>query len=103
MPHKIEFAPSAAREFNKLPRSVQITLKQEIDSLSTNPYPDKVEPITDIAHCYRIRKGDYRIIYVVYDSRLIVLVTRIGDRKDVYKKMSPALKKIISQWERTQP
>lgn len=98
MPYQIEFAPSAEREFKKLPKAVQTPLAREIDSLSTNPHPDGAEKIAQIDHCYRIRQGDYRIIYVVHDSVLVVLVVRIGNRREVYKNM-PLLKKLVKQWE----
>jgi mRNA interferase RelE/StbE len=99
MAYQIEVAPRAQRELKKLPKTVQVMLAKEIDTLATDPYPSGVEKIAQVDRCYRVRQGDYRIIYVVHDARLIVLVVRVGNRREVYKNL-PALKKLVSEWER---
>lgn len=86
MPYKITFAPSAAREFKKLPKELQQRLRPAIDSLATEPRPPGVIKLTGQADLYRIREGDYRIVYTVEDGVLVVLVVAIGDRKEIYRR-----------------
>ncbi len=56
-----------------------------MDALAANPRPKGVKKLTGLDNLYRIRAGDYRIVYQIRDDRLIVLVVRIGHRKDVYR------------------
>jgi mRNA interferase RelE/StbE len=58
-------------------------LEQEIDSLRENPFPHGSKKLQGADSLYRTRVGDHRIIYTVNQGRLLVLVVRIGDRKDV--------------------
>lgn len=60
----------------------------KINSLAANPRPDNREPIKGADDLFRIRTGNYRILYQVIDKRLLVLVVRINDRKDVYKRLT---------------
>lgn len=84
-PYRIEFAPAALREFRDLPRKVQEQLRPKIDLLAENPRPQKVEKLKGAEGLYRIRAGDYRVIYSIEDDRLVVLILRIAHRRDVYK------------------
>jgi hypothetical protein len=52
--------------------------------------------MTDLNHCYRVRAGDYRIIYQIRNKELIILVLTVADRKEVYKIGIAELKKLIS-------
>jgi len=57
----------------------------EIQSLAANPHPVGARPITGRQGFFRVRVGDYRIIYLVKDEELFVLVVRVGHRKDIYE------------------
>jgi mRNA interferase RelE/StbE len=81
----VELRPSARRELLKLPRHDQLRVIRAMDALATNPRPKDVKKLTGLDNLYRIRAGDYRIVYQIHDDRLIVLVVRIGHRKDVYR------------------
>lgn len=81
MPHTIEFTPAAAREFRKLPRDVQVRIARRIDRLAENPRPDGVKKLDG---SYRIRVGDYRVLYQVHDATPLVIVVRIRHRRDAY-------------------
>jgi mRNA interferase RelE/StbE len=83
--YRIEFAPLALREFQALPRKLQERLAPKIDGLATNPRPRGVEKLKGSKGQYRIRIGGYRIIYAIEDERLIVLVLRIGHRREVHR------------------
>lgn len=85
MAYTIEFEKSALKDLKKLPRKVVTVLWNEIDSLKSNPRPHGCKKLKGTDNLYRIRSGDYRVIYQVQDRVLIVLVIRIGDRKDVYR------------------
>jgi mRNA interferase RelE/StbE len=84
--YTIEFSPRAARQFKDLPKQVQVRLRTRIDALSENPRPRGVEKLKGEDDLYRVRVGDYRVIYQVKDKALIVLIVKIGDRKEVYKR-----------------
>jgi mRNA interferase RelE/StbE len=85
--HTIEFSHLGARQFKDLPKRVQVRLKSKIDALSENPRPLGVEKLKGEDDLYRIRVGDYRVIYQVKDNALIVLIVKIGDRKEVYRRI----------------
>jgi mRNA interferase RelE/StbE len=83
--YRILFAPSARRQLEDLPRKVQQRIAAHIDQLAVSPRPRgsiKLEGEDDL---YRIRVGKYRVIYGIQDDELIVLVLRVGHRRDVYR------------------
>lgn len=83
--YSVEFAPSALRELRDLPRKVQERLATKIEALARNPRPPRVEKIKGQDNQYRIRSGDFRVIYSIFDDRLVVLILKVADRKDVYR------------------
>ncbi len=85
MGYRVEFAPGARRQFGKLPRPVQVRLGARIDALATNPLPPGSEKLAGEEALWRIRAGDYRIIYSIEREVLLVLVVKVGHRRDVYK------------------
>lgn len=85
MAYKIIIKPSAKRELKKLARPVQLKISRVIDALAADPRPLKAQKLQGLKDLYRIRAGDYRIIYQVQARRLLVLVVRIGHRRDVYR------------------
>ena len=84
--YTIEFAPRAAKELRDLERPDQVRVAAKIDSLAQNPRPHGVEKLSGEEDLYRVRVGNYRIIYKIQDARLVVLVVKIGHRRDVYRK-----------------
>lgn len=83
MAYRIEVTPSARSELASLPRQVQRQIAARVDSLAENPRPRGALKLAD--DCYRIRSGDYRILYSIADEVLIVVVVRVRHRKDVYR------------------
>lgn len=83
--YTVELRPSARRELLKLPRPDQRRLIRAMDALADNPRPRGIKKLAGPDDLYRIRVGDYRVVYTIQDDRLIVLVVRIGHRKDVYR------------------
>ncbi len=87
MAYSVEFKPSAVRDLAALPKDAQRRLALKIDSLALDPRPSGCEKIQGEANLFRIRVGDYRIVYLIKDVRLFVLIVKIGHRKDVYRRI----------------
>ena len=85
MSYQIELKPSAARSLSKLPRPVQRAIVDMLDEMKANPRPNGVVKLTGEPDLYRVRVGDYRVIYTVRDRVLLVLVVRIAHRREVYR------------------
>ncbi len=81
----IRFAESAARSLRRLPAGVRDRIAVKIEALANNPYPPGTRKITGEEHSYRIRIGDYRVVYDVLEDAVVVMVLRAGHRKDVYR------------------
>ncbi len=88
MTYVVELSPAAVRQLKKLDRQIQIRVLGRIEKLESEPRPSNATILkgTDDT-LYRVREGDYRIIYTVEDDQLIVLVIRIGHRSEVYRKL----------------
>jgi mRNA interferase RelE/StbE len=82
--YHIEFTKQAAKLFKKLSDRDRQRLKPKIDALAQNPRPSGVVKLSGEDDLYRIRVGDYRVIYSIQDNRLLVLVVKIGHRRDIY-------------------
>ncbi|OGQ36134.1 MAG: addiction module toxin RelE [Deltaproteobacteria bacterium RIFCSPHIGHO2_12_FULL_43_9] len=86
MIYKIDFTRAARKQFLGFPEQVQIRLEEKIDKLAKDPRPNGVEKLSGLENIYRIRIGKYRVIYNIQDEVLIVLVVKIGHRKEVYRR-----------------
>lgn len=84
--YHVDIARRAVKALAALPRREQQRIRAAIDLLADNPRPPGCVAMTGEAHAYRVRVGDYRIIYEVLDDRLVVQVVRVGHRRDVYRK-----------------
>jgi mRNA interferase RelE/StbE len=87
MTYSIEFSKRASKQFRLLPPSIQERLVPQINALAENPRPPKVKKLVGEEDRYRIRVGDYRIIYQIDDQVLLVLVLKIGHRSEVYRQL----------------
>lgn len=85
MSYSIQFTPRATRDLEGLPRPDQLRIAARIDSLATKPRPAGCQKLKGPQPFYRIRIGDFRVIYSIQDRKLVVLVVRIGNRKDIYR------------------
>jgi mRNA interferase RelE/StbE len=85
MTYQIEFVKQAAKQFRALLTQERERLQTKIDALETEPRPIGVIKLAGEEDLYRIRVGDYRIIYSIQDDQLLVLVVKIGHRRDVYR------------------
>jgi mRNA interferase RelE/StbE len=85
MPYRVELKPSVVEALDKLPLADRKRIGKKIDSLSVNPRPRGTTKLAGEENLYRVRAGDYRIIYQIQAHQLLVLVVRIGHRGDVYR------------------
>ena len=76
--------PAARRQLSKLPRDIQPRVSAAIDALVGDPRPHGFRKLQGRGNQYRIRVGDYRIIYEIKDDVLIVLVVEVGPRDSIY-------------------
>jgi mRNA interferase RelE/StbE len=85
MSYNIEIKPSAQTALAKSPQPQRGRIAKRIDRLATEPRPKDSKKLSTEDSLYRVRVGDYRIIYQVEDDVLLVLVVGIGSRGDVYR------------------
>jgi mRNA interferase RelE/StbE len=85
VPYEIVVAPKAKRDLAAPPHNALSKIDPNILSLASNPRPVGSKKLKGLENVFRIRVGDYRIVYQIEDKRLIVLVVRVGHRKDIYK------------------
>lgn len=83
--YAVELLPSVAKGLSKLERSVQVRIARRIERLAKDPRADamKLRGADDV---WRVRIGDYRILYRIEDERLVVLVIRIAHRREAYRR-----------------
>lgn len=81
---EVELSEVAKKDLSKLESQVQDRLRLAFMILSRNPRPPKSVKLKG-RNGYRIRVGDYRVIYEILIDKVIILVTRIGHRRDIYK------------------
>ncbi len=84
MSYSVKVAPAAERQLRKFDPSVRRRIQAAIDLLAESPRPPKAIQLVGGAGEWRIRTGDYRIIYVIHDDQLIFLVLRTGHRRHIY-------------------
>jgi len=85
MKYSIFYKRSASEELLQLPANIAHKVKAEINSLSDNPHPHGCKKLKGSINEYRIRIGNYRVIYTITDTILMVTVIKIAHRKDVYR------------------
>ena len=85
MAYEVIIKPSAEKAFGKLSKAVQIKIVEALEQLSVNPRPSGIKKLKSTFNFYRIRVGEYRIIYTIDNTILIVTVVKIAHRKDMYR------------------
>lgn len=84
VPYSIVFKPSVLKKSKRFPKEVLKRIREKLESLCINPYANAVK-IRDLENVWRVRVGDYRILYRIENDRMVILVIRIDHRKQVYK------------------
>ena len=85
MSYSVEFTTAAARQVKKLPRPVRERLLSAIEKLGDDPRPPGCTKLVGEETAWRLRVGDYRIVYDVFDDVLTVLIVRAGHRREIYR------------------
>ena len=84
-PYRVEISRTAERQLKRLPPEDRRRVARAVAVLAIDPHPRGVRKLAGYDDVFRVRTGRYRIIYSVEKARLIILVLKIGHRKDVYR------------------
>jgi len=85
MRYSLEFTASAAREFRSLERRLQQRISDKLLELCDNPFPAGAKKLQGERDHYRIRIGEYRVIYRIEKNRVVIVIVQIGHRREVYR------------------
>lgn len=83
--YRVELTRSAEKDLRRIDNSHVATIYLGLESLSDDPRPQGVKKLSGAARTYRIRIGDYRVVYEIEDDVLLVLVIRVAHRRDIYR------------------
>ncbi|MEH2051224.1 type II toxin-antitoxin system RelE family toxin [Nostoc sp.] len=82
MSYQVALAPSIVQKITELDSEVQQRLAQKLEELALNPRPEDAHPLKDTERLYKVRLGQYRIIYQIQDQALLLTVIKIAHLKD---------------------
>ncbi len=85
MGHRIELTPAAARELRKLDPAARRRIQAVVELLADDPRPPSATRLVGGGGEWRVRTGDYRVLYEIDDGVLLVLVIRVGHLREVYR------------------
>ncbi len=85
MRYELIIKPVAEKSLDRVPRALRLRIIEALERLRNNPRPSSVKKLGGEENLWRIRVGDYRVVYEIHDDRLLILVVRIGHRKDIYR------------------
>ena len=83
--YSVEVSSSAERQLGKIQRRDQVRIARAMSGLASDPRPAGSRKLAGYDDVYRIRVGTYRVIYSVDEGKIIVIVLKIGHRRDVYR------------------
>ena len=86
--YSVELKPQAQKFIESQSVKIRIQLIRRLEALAENTYPSGYKLLHSEKKLYRIRSGDYRIIYQVQHENLLILIVKVGHRKDVYEHLS---------------
>jgi mRNA interferase RelE/StbE len=85
MAYTVTISRSAAKDIRALDDTTQRRVAQVINALADNPRPPGVQKLSAVDNVYRLRSGDYHVLYQIVDRHLLVLVVRVRHRREVYR------------------
>ena len=85
MAYTVRIAPTAERQLKSLPKTTQSQITKRLLKLEDDPRPSGVKKLDSEKDLYRLRVGDFHVIYTIRDRKLIVLIVKIGHRREVYR------------------
>jgi mRNA interferase RelE/StbE len=83
--YTLEFRPAAVRQLRKLPKDAQRRLRAATESLRQQPRPPGAGKLAGTDDLWRIRVGDFRIVYTIADEAVVITVVRVANRREVYR------------------
>jgi mRNA interferase RelE/StbE len=83
--YRLELAKSAERDWARLPAAIQERVTKAIDRLAANPRPPGIKKLQGSLNLWRIRVGDFRVIYSIDDQERVVDISHIRNRRDAYR------------------
>jgi mRNA interferase RelE/StbE len=83
--YKISWKRSALKELYKIRKEYISRIIKAVEELSSNPLPTGVKKLTGSERTYRLRVGNYRVIYELFEEKLIIHIVRIRHRREVYR------------------
>ncbi len=83
--YEVVFRKSVAKDLRAFPKDDVKRILERIRALADDPRPSGCEKLSGLER-YRLRQGSYRIVYEIEDARLIVLVVKVGHRRDIYRR-----------------
>ena len=83
--YRIEVSATAERQIRKLPRADQLRVVRAVQALSTDPRPPGCRKLSGYEDVFRVRIGRYRVLYSIEGRRLVIIILKVGDRKDIYR------------------
>ncbi len=86
MSYRIELSPAAARQLRKLDGAARRRVQAAVELLASDPRPPSAKKLVGGDGEWRVRTGDYRIVYEIHDGVLVVLVLAGGHRREVYQR-----------------
>ncbi len=86
MPFAVQFLPAAVKALQALPKDVQRRIVAKVERLADEPHPDGSIKLQGEESLWRVRIGTYRVVYTIDGDQLVVIVVRIGHRREVYRR-----------------
>lgn len=86
MTYRIEVAPVAIRQLRRLDRAAQRRVQAAIELLAEKPRPSGAKKLVGGEGGWRVRTGDYRLVYETHDDVMLVLVVAVGHRREIYQR-----------------
>ncbi len=83
--YRVELSRPAAKMIRDFDQKMRVRIISRLRALAENPRPDGVKKLQGKESVYRVRERDYRILYEIFDKKLMVVVLKVGQRRDSYK------------------
>ena len=83
--YSIEVSATAEKQLRKLPQKDQISVLKRIQELSREPRPNRSRKLRGQDNIFRVRVGNYRILYSIENKHLTIIILKVGHRRDVYR------------------
>lgn len=84
--YEIIWSNRAISQMNKLPKTIRIAIYKSVGKLKANPFRKEVKRLRGLPH-FRLRVGDYRVIFDIENDVFRILIVKVGHRKKIYEKL----------------